>query len=69
MYLHGYCYNKQQVGSIPRLSAPSTGQNQRYGYILLYKSSVFIVKMADRDGNHRCLAEKNVAIAFILPIR
>ena len=23
--------------------------------------------MADRDGNDRCLAEKNVSIAFILP--
>ena len=25
--------------------------------------------MADHDGNHRCLIEKNVPIAFILPNR
>ena len=25
--------------------------------------------MADHDGNHRCLIEKNVPIAFILPSR
>ena len=30
---------------------------------------MFIVKMADHDGNHRCLVEKNVPIAFILPGR
>ena len=30
---------------------------------------MFIVKMADHDGNHRCLKEKNVPIAFILPSR
>ena len=31
--------------------------------------SVFMVKMADHDGNHRCLIEKNVPIALILPGR
>ena len=30
---------------------------------------MFIVKMADHDGNHRCLIEKNVLIALILPSR
>ena len=30
---------------------------------------MFIDKMADHDGNHRCLIEKNVPIAFILPNR
>ena len=30
---------------------------------------MFIVKMANHDGNHRCLAEKNVPIALILPSR
>ena len=30
---------------------------------------MFIVKMADYDGNHRCLIEKNVPIVFILPSR
>ena len=30
---------------------------------------MFIVKMADHDGNHRCLIEKNVPIALILPSR
>ena len=30
---------------------------------------MFIVKMADHGGNHRCLVEKNVPIAFILPSR
>ena len=28
-----------------------------------------IVKMADHDGNHRCLVEKNVLIALILSSR
>ena len=48
---------------------PSTGQNQHYGNVLLYKTSVFIVKMADHDGNHRCLVENNVPIVLILPSR
>ena len=30
---------------------------------------MFIVKMADHDENHRCLAEKNVPIVLILPNR
>ena len=30
---------------------------------------MFIVKMADHDGNHRCLVEKNVPKALILPSR
>ena len=30
---------------------------------------MFIVKMVDHDGNHRCHAEKNVPIALILPSR
>ena len=30
---------------------------------------MFIVKMADHDGHHRCLKEKNVPIALILPSR
>ena len=30
---------------------------------------MFIVKMANHDGNHRCLVEKNVPIALILPSR
>ena len=30
---------------------------------------MFIVEMADHDGNHRCLIEKNVPIALILPSR
>ena len=30
---------------------------------------MLIVKMPDHDGNHRCLVEKNVPIAFIFPIR
>ena len=66
-------YHKQLVRSIPRLSVPychlSTGQNQCYGNVLLYETSMFIVKMADHDGNHRCLVEKNVPIALILPSR
>ena len=28
---------------------------------------MFIVKMADHDGNHRCLIKKNVPIALFLP--
>ena len=27
---------------------------------------MFIVKMVDHDGNHRCLIEKNVPIALTL---
>ena len=64
--------HKQLVCSIPRLSAPycnTSGQNQLYGNILLYETSVFIVKMADHDGNHKCLVEKNVPIVLILPSR
>ena len=30
---------------------------------------MFIVKMADHDGNHRCLVETIVPIALILPSR
>ena len=30
---------------------------------------MFIVKMAEHDGNHRYLVEKNVPIVFILPSR
>ena len=30
---------------------------------------MFIVKMADHDGNRRCLIEKNVSIVLILPSR
>ena len=30
---------------------------------------MFIFKMADHDGNHRCHIDKNVAIVFILPSR
>ena len=30
---------------------------------------MFIVKMADNDGNHRCLVEKNVPIVLILSSR
>ena len=30
---------------------------------------MFIVKMADRDGNNRCLLENNVPIVLILPSR
>ena len=48
---------------------PSTGKNQFYGNILLCKTSVIFVKMADHDGNHRCLVEKFVPIALILPRR
>ena len=28
---------------------------------------MLLVKMADHDGNHRCLIKKNVPIALILP--
>ena len=30
---------------------------------------MFIVKMADHDGNHRCLVEKNVPIALMASSR
>ena len=47
----------------------STGQIKRDGNILLYETVVFTVKMANHFGNHRCLVEKNVFIAFILTSR
>ena len=43
--------------------------NKRNGNILLYKTYMFIVKMADHDGNHRSLIENSVPIAPILPSR
>ena len=30
---------------------------------------MFIVKMDNHDGNHRCLEDKNVPIALVLPSR
>ena len=30
---------------------------------------MFIVKINDHDGNHRCVVEKKVPIAFIMPSR
>ena len=48
---------------------PSTGQNQRYGNILLYATSVIILKMDDHDGNHRYLVENNVPMVLIFPSR
>ena len=63
--------HRRLVRSIPRLNTilPSTGQNNCFGNILFYETSLFIVKLADHDGNHRCLLEKNVPVAFILPSR
>ena len=57
--------HSQTLSTIP----PSTGQNKRYGNILLYETSMFVVKMANYDGNHRYFVEKNVPIALILPSR
>ena len=51
------------------LSTILLSTKQCYGNILLCETSVFIVKMADHDGNHRCLVKKNVPIALILPSR
>ena len=48
---------------------PSTGQNKCHGNILLYKTAVFTVKMANHYRNHRCLVEKNVPIVLILSSR
>ena len=41
--------HRQLAPSIPRLSAPSTVQNKRYGNILLYEIAVFTVKMEITD--------------------
>ena len=60
---------KELVVSIIRLSPPSTWQNKYYGSILLNETAVFAVKKVDHYGNYRCLIEKNVPIAFILPGR
>ena len=53
----------------PSTIPPSIGQNKCYGNILLYGTFMFIVNMTDHDGNYRCLIQKNVPIALILPSR
>ena len=45
---------------------PSIGQNKYFANILFKVTSVFTFKMSDHYGNHRCLEENNVPIAFIL---
>ena len=64
-----WCYlPRQLVRSIPRLSASShhlLGKISTMGTFFC----MFIVKMADHDGIHRCLVEKNVPIALNLPSR
>ena len=62
--------HKQLVCSIPKLSAPYCHLMGKINTnILLYETSVFMVKMADHDGNHTCLVEKIVPIVLILPNR
>ena len=48
---------------------PSTGQNQCYVNILLYKTSVISIMVSHFDYKHRYLIEKNAPIALILPSR
>ena len=48
---------------------PSTGQNQCYGNILLYETSVISTIVSHFDYKHRCLVGKNVPIVLILPSR
>ena len=48
---------------------PSTGQNQHYRNILLYKTFVISIMVSHFDNKHRCLIEKNVPIVFSLPSR
>ena len=48
---------------------PSTGQNQCYGNILLYETSVISIMVGHFDYKHRCLIEKDVPMALILPSR
>ena len=47
----------------------STGQNECYGNILLFETSVISIMVGHFDYKHRCLAEKNVPKALILPSR
>ena len=58
-------YQRQLVVSV----LTSTGQNQHYGNILLCKTSVISIMVSHFDNKHRCLIEKNVPIALILPSR
>ena len=44
-------------------------QNKCYGNILLFKTSVISMLVGHFDCKHRCIVEKNVPIAFILPSR
>ena len=55
----------QNLSTIP----PSTGQNKCYANILLYETSLFYAMVDHFDYKNRCLAENNVAIAFIFPSR
>ena len=48
---------------------PFTGQNKRYGNILLYVTFVISVLVSHFDYKHSRLIDKNVPIAFILPSR
>ena len=48
---------------------PSTGQNKRCGNILLCETSVISIMIGHFHYKHRCLVEKNVPIAVILPSR
>ena len=57
-----YPYN---LSTIP----PSTEQSKRYGNIFLYETSVISIMVNHFDYKHRCLIEKNVPIALILPSR
>ena len=45
------------------------GQNKCYGNILLYETSVISIMVGHFDFKHRCLVEKNVLIALIIPSR
>ena len=58
-------YDLYALNTIP----PSIGQNKCYGNILLYETSVISIMVSHFDYKHRCLVEKNVPIAFILPSR
>ena len=64
--------HKHIVVSIHRLSEPSchlgTGQNKHNGKILLSMTYVISIMVGYFDCKHSCLVEKNVAIAFILPV-
>ena len=57
---------EEQLLPIPDVCGSNPVIGKIYTGHLFTSVLVFIVKMADHEGNHRCLIEKNVPIVLIL---